>query len=517
MHTLATVPPPQLIVLSNREPFTHDWQPDGSIAGTHSASGLVHAVEPLLQAKGGVWIAHGSGTADREMATEYDGLNVPPEDPRYRLRRVWLSADEVTGYYQGFANEALWPLCHRAHVKPMFRTTDFDTYWAVNAKFAAAVAEEADDDSPTVLVQDYHFALAPALVRERLPHAEIVAFWHIPWPEPATFATCPWAEHLLDGLLGSSGIGFQTAIDRDNFLNAVERTLECHVDWLHHTVEYAGRVISVCVYPASVCWNLSLERVPVETCRRELRELLSVPQDTLLGIGVDRMDFTKGIEEKFLAVERLLENYPALVGSFVFVQFAEPSRQMLPAYIELRRRVHETARRINERFGTTAYCPILLMEQHHPAQDVSRLMRAADVCCVSSLHDGMNLVAKEFVRERDDERGVLLLSAFAGAAAELPDAVIINPYDVEGSANALARALQMDPEDQAARLRRMRQTVERADALAWGSRMLRDAARRRTRTQRLHDNALAHGVEDDFGGVVKVELLHQVAAMRLHG
>src|SRR5215204_270477 len=472
MHTLASFPPPQLIVLSNREPFTHNWQPDGSIAATHSASGLVHAVEPLLNEKGGVWIAHGSGSADRETATEHDGLNVPPEDPRYRLRRVWLNDDEVGGYYQGFANEALWPLCHRAHVKPIFRSTDFDRYWSVNARFARAVADEADDDSPTVLVQDYHFALAPRMIRERLRSAEIVAFWHIPWPEPATLDTCPWAVHLLDGLLGSSCIGFQTATDRDNFLNCVARTLECRVDRLQHTVIYGGRVVALRVYPASVRWNDGSEPLQVETCRRELRELLGLPADTLLGIGVDRMDFTKGIEEKFLAVERMLENYPQFLGSFVFVQFAEPSRQALPAYIELRRRVHETVRRINERFGTTSYCPILLMEQHHPAPDVCRLMRAADVCYVNSLHDGMNLVAKEFVRERDDERGVLLLSGFAGAAAELKDAVIINPYDVEGSADALARALEMVPEDQAARLRRMRQVVEHSDAVAWGTRML---------------------------------------------
>jgi trehalose 6-phosphate synthase len=483
MHTLATFPSPQLIVLSNREPFSHNWQPDGSIERTHSGSGLVHAVEPLLQEHGGVWVAHGSGTADRDTAGEHDGLNVPPEDPRYRLRRVWLDDDEVAGYYHGFANEALWPLCHRAHVKPIFRAADFDRYWAVNTKFAAAVVDEADEQSPTVLVQDYHFAVAPAIIRARLPQAEIVTFWHIPWPEAATFATCPWAVHLLDGLLGSSCLGFQTSSDRDNFLSCVARTLDCQVDRHQHSVDYAGRVIPVRVYPASVRWSGTGERPAVADCRREVRELLGLSAETLLGIGVDRMDFTKGIEEKFLAVERLLESYPHLVGSFVFVQFAEPSRQALPAYVELRRRVHDTARRINERFGSTAYCPILLLEQHHPAPDVYRLMRAADVCCVSSLHDGMNLVAKEFVRERDDERGVLLLSAFAGAAGELNDAIIINPYDIEGFADALAGALEMDPEDQACRLRRMRRSVESSDAVAWGARMLRDASRRRARAR----------------------------------
>jgi trehalose 6-phosphate synthase len=230
-----------------------------------------------------------------------------------------------------------------------------------------------------------------------------------------------------------------------------------------------------------VSWCDGQDRLPIADCRRDVRELLGVAPDAPLGIGVDRLDFTKGIEEKFLAVERLLENYPRLAGSFVFVQVAEPSRQALPAYVDLRRRVHETARRINQRFGTTSYCPILLLEQHHPPSDVSRLMRAADVCYVGSLHDGMNLVAKEFVRERDDERGVLLLSAFAGAAAELPDAVIVNPYDIEGVSDALAHALGMEPAEQGERLRRMRDAVEHADALAWGARILHDAARRRGR------------------------------------
>jgi len=490
MHTFATVAAPQLIVVSNREPFTDNWEADGSIGRTHACSGLVHAVEPLLLDKGGVWIAHGSGTADRETATEHHGLSVPPGDPRYRLRRVWLNAEDYTGYYEGFANEALWPLCHRAHVKPIFRAADFNRYWAVNARFAATVVDEAEADSPTVLVQDYHLALAPAMIRERLPHADVVTFWHVPWPDAPTFQTCPWAAHLLDGLLGSSCVGFQTAADRNNFLTCVDQMLDSHVDRIGHTISYGGHITSVRVYPASVSWCEGQDRVPVTDCRREVRELLGVAPDAPLGIGVDRLDFTKGIEEKFLAVERLLDNYPRLAGSFVFVQVAEPSRQALPAYVELRRRVHETARRINQRFGTTSYCPILLLEQHHPATEVSRLMRAADFCYVGSLHDGMNLVAKEFVRERDDERGVLLLSAFAGAASELPDAVIVNPYDVDGVSNALAQALEMDPADQAARLRRMRHAIEHADAVAWGARILRDAAGRRGRIRATPDQTM---------------------------
>jgi len=470
----------RVIVLANREPLSHDYDAGGRIVTRASTSGLVTAVEPIMRTCSGVWVAHGSGAADRRTATEHDGLVVDSGGAQYRLRRVWMDADEEHGYYDGFANEALWPLCHQVHVRPVFRTDDLNTYWMINGRFAVAVLEEAGaSPSPLVLVQDYHFALAPRMIRERLPLSTIVSFWHIPWPSWQAFEICPWRGQLLEGLLASDIVGLQTPADCRNFIEAVERTLEVHIDRDESVVTYAGHRVAVRAYPASIAWpSRNAARTPeVEVCRREIRRELHLPLGVRLGVGVDRLDYTKGIEEKFLAVERLLDCYPEFRESFVFVQVAEPSRQRLKAYRDVRRRITETADRINLRFGTGNYRPILLIEDHHSAADVQRFLRAADLCFVGSLHDGMNLVSKEFVGARDDERGVLVLSAFAGAARQLTDALIVNPYDVDGAAQALLQALTMTPQEQRQRMRRMRTQVAEFNAHRWAQEILADARR----------------------------------------
>ncbi|CAN5874436.1 trehalose-6-phosphate synthase [soil metagenome] len=467
----------QIIVLSNREPYSHEMVAEGQVELRHSASGLVHAVEPLLSACGGVWVAHGSGSADRTVVDAFDRVDVPPDDPQYRLRRVWLTDDEYAGYYYGFANDALWPLCHRAFVKPVFRAADLDAYRAANARFADAVCEEAVDDTPIVLVQDYHFAFAPAMLRERLPLSTIVTFWHVPWPERQRFSICPWGPQLLDGLLGSSIVGFQTDSDRGNFAAAVRATLDAKVSDDVSAIAYNGRQIALGVYPASIAWTPEKDDViSVAECRASVCETLALGDDVRIAVGVDRLDYTKGIEEKFLAVEQLLEMYPEYRNRLVLIQLAEPTRPGLATYIELRARVRATAERINLAYGTGDYCPIILLEGHHPQPEVSRYLRAADVCVVSSLHDGMNLVGKEFVRARTDERGVLVLSTFAGAARSLDDALVINPYDAQGTADVIARALRMAESEQRSRMRKLRRTVAASDAHRWAADMLADAA-----------------------------------------
>ncbi len=468
----------QVLVLSNREPYSHEIGPDGAVIARHSTSGLVTALEPLVRRCGGVWIAHGSGAADRRTVTVADGLDVPPGRSEYRLRRVWLDATEEQGYYYGFANEALWPLCHRAHVPPVFRLEDFTTYWAVNERFADAVYEEAESETPVVLVQDYHFALAPQMIRERLPHSTIVTFWHIPWPEAQTFEICPWGAYLLGGLLASDIVGFQTPTDGRNFIAAVDRSLDAHFDRDRNVVTCAGREARVRTYPASIEWPNRCASLapPVEQCRAEVREQLQLGPDVRLGVGIDRLDYTKGLDEKFLAVERLLDCYPEFRGRFAFAQIAAPSRECLPAYRQLRSRVAATVARINERFGTDGYRPAILLDTQHEPEQVYRFMRAADLCHVGSLHDGMNLVAKEFAAARDDERGVLVLSAFAGASRELTSAVIVNPYSVDDTAHALARALRMPDGEQEERMRHMRAVIARHSAEEWAGQMLTDAA-----------------------------------------
>lgn len=466
-----------IVVLANREPFRHDRASNNGVIVKRSSGGLVTALEPLIEACSGVWVAHGAGTADRLVVDERDGIDVPPAKPRYRLRRVWLDRREERGYYYGFANEGLWPLCHRARVRPIFRSGDFATYRAVNARFASAVSEEAETDRPLVLTQDYHFALAPQMIRERLPLATIIAFWHIPWPTPREYAICPWGRDLLEGLLGSSIVGFQTLEDCRNFIDTVDCVLGADVSLSRDVISHRNGRTTVRAYPVSVEWpnRWVCQSAPVEACRAEIRRELHLSPDVRLGIGVDRLDYTKGICEKFLAVERLLESRPELHEQFVFVQIAEPSRDGLPAYRDLRSRIAAMVDRINRRFGTERYRPLILLERHHEPPEVYRFLRAADVCYVGSLHDGMNLVAKEFVAAREDERGVLILSEFAGAARELTRALIINPYAIDDAAHALSRALRMSDEEQGNRMRAMRSVVAKFNTYRWAGAMLTDA------------------------------------------
>jgi len=451
----------RVVVLANREPFRHEWTREGAPLAMRSASGLVTALEPLVAACRGVWVAHGAGSADRAAVTRRDGLNVPPHHPAYRLRRVWLDAVEERRYYGGFANEGLWPLCHRVGVEPVFRLEDFAAYARVNEKFATAVAEEADTESPVVMVQDYHFALAPRMIRERLPECTVTAFWHIPWPRLADLERCPWRRQLLDGLLASDIVGFQTDDDCRAFLDCVARLPGARVERRRGAVWYDGRETTIRAYPISIEWpnQQASESRPHDECRTRVAARLHLSGPMKLIVGADRLDYTKGLCEKALAFERLLERCPEFQHRVTLVQIAEPSRTTLPAYCALRSRLTSIVERINRRFGAGTYQPIVLRQEHHEPGEVYEFLRAADVCHVGSLHDGMNLVAKEFVAARDDDRGVLVLSEMAGAARQLNAALIVDPYDVEASAEALARALRMPDREQAARMQSMRAVV----------------------------------------------------------
>jgi trehalose 6-phosphate synthase len=468
-----------VVVLANREPYIHQREPDGGIRVVRPASGLVTALEPVMRACSGTWVAHGAGSADRETVDGGDRVRVPPAEESYALRRVWLTKEEERGYYYGFSNEGLWPLCHSAHTRPEFRATDWREYERVNRRFAEAVCEEASGSDPVVLVQDYHFALAPRMIRERLPRATILTFWHIPWPTAERFGMCPWARDLLEGLLGSSIVGFHTQQHCLNFVESVEHDLEARIDRERQSVILGGRECLVRSYPISIEWpnQWAEAALPAVECRALVLSELGLPRDVLLGVGVDRLDYTKGIEERLLAVERMLERFKHLRGHFVFVQIAAPSRTLIGTYQALNERVEALAARINARFGTGTYKPVVLLRAHHEPPAVFRYLRAADVCYVSSLHDGMNLVAKEFVAARDDERGVLVLSRFTGAARELTGALLVNPYDLEEASQALATAVTLSPAQQAERMRAMRQLVAEFNVFRWAGRMLVDAAR----------------------------------------
>lgn len=468
-----------LFVVSNREPYMHVFDDkDHAIHMLVPASGLVTALEPVLQACEGTWIANGSGNADREVVDEHDRLRVPPPRPTYTLRRVWLSEEEDRGYYEGFSNEGLWPLCHIAHTRPLFRPGDWMYYQRINRRFADAVLEEMEGtQSPVLLVQDYHFALLPRMVKEARPDVRVAVFWHIPWPNAEAFGICPWQRELVDGLLGADLIGFHIQTHCNNFLQTVDRAVEALSDWDRFEVSRKGHITRVRPYPISVAFPQERAGSQVVRITGEGRGALFAElgiEASLFGVGVDRLDYTKGIVERLRGVERFLELYPEYQRRFSFVQIGAPSRTDIPRYQQFLEEVTAEAGRINARFQAGRWKPIVLLKRHHSHEEIERYFRAASVCLVTSLHDGMNLVAKEFVASRDDNRGALILSTFTGAARELSDALLVNPYDMDQVANAIHQALEFSQEEQTIRMSRMRKIVYEHNVYRWAASLLSD-------------------------------------------
>ena len=471
----------RLLAVSNREPYEHVHR-GKDIDCIVPASGLVTALEPVLRACDGTWIAYGAGDADREAVDEHDRLRVPPAEPHYTLRRVWLSKNEVEGYYYGFANEGLWPLCHIAHTRPTFRAEDWAHYQKVNWKFARAAVEEMQgEDRPVVLVQDYHFALLPRLIKQDFPSCRVAIFWHIPWPNPEAFGICPWKRELLEGLLGADLIGFHIQSHCNNFLETVDQTLESRIDWERFAVNRQDHTTLVRPLPISVDFHENAENVGTADQkisypdRNALFKELGV-EAAFMGIGVDRVDYTKGILERFHGIERFMERYPSYRGKFTFIQIGAPSRVQIKRYQNLLTDVESEANRINGRFQTANWRPIVFLMRHHSHAEIERYYKAAHLCLVTSLHDGMNLVAKEFVASRDDGQGMLILSGFAGASRELRDALIVNPYDTEQVASAIYYALEMEPEERATRMRRMRRVLSDHNIYRWAASLIAEVA-----------------------------------------
>jgi len=462
-----------LFVVSNREPLIHQWR-GRRIEAVAPASGLVTALEPIMQACGGLWVAHGSGDADRETVDAKDKVGVPPEQPAYTLRRVWLTKEEEDGYYYGFANEGLWPLCHIAHTRPVFRASDWAAYCRANEKFAEALFEEMQGaERPYVLIQDYHFALLPRLVKEARPDARIALFWHIPWPNPEAFGICPWQQEILLGMLGADLIGFHIQSHCNNFLETVDRTIEARVDREHFGVVRGRHTTYVKPFPISVAPDR--EAVDPALSRAELLKDLGAGVE-FLGVGVDRIDYTKGILERFRAIQRFFERYPDYRQRVVFVELAAPSRSRIKRYKDLGEEVDRAVEEINWGLQNNRWKPIVYLRGHHSRQAIWPYYRNADFCMVTSLHDGMNLVAKEYVTAAE-ERGVLILSRFTGAARELVDALQVNPYDIDEMAEAIREAVEMPAEERVLRMRRMKQVVRERNIYRWAGLLLDELAR----------------------------------------
>jgi trehalose 6-phosphate synthase len=466
-----------LVVVANREPFVHVYD-GGEVRYLRPASGLTTALDPVLRACGGTWVAHGSGDADRDVTDARGRVAVPPEQPAYTLRRVWLSKEEEQGYYYGFANQALWPLCHVAYTRPTFDPADWEQYRRVNRKFADAVLDEVAGGPAVVFVQDYHFALLPRMLKQARPDLVVLHFWHIPWPNREVFRICPWQEEVLDGLLGNDLLSFHIQYHCNNFLDTVDRALESKVDWERFAVTRAGKTTHVRPQPISIDPGLWPPLAPEDARREErrLRKELGLRGQTVL-LGLDRVDYTKGIPERFRAVDRLLTLHPELKRKFSLVQVGAPSRVHIAAYRRLGEELNALAEEINWRHGNHTWRPIVYRNEHHGPEEVYPLFRMASACVVSSLHDGMNLVAKEYIAARHDLRGVLVLSRFAGAAQELAGALLVNPYAVDEFAGALRAALAMPAEEQERRMRRLRQQVADNNIYRWAGMLLSEAGK----------------------------------------
>ncbi len=467
-----------LFVVSNREPYMH-VKKGSRIECVVPAGGLVTALDPVLKACGGVWVAQGMGDGDREAADAKGRLKVPPGEELYSLRRVWLSKEEEEGFYYGLSNEGLWPLCHITHTRPSFRLEDWVHYQKVNEKFAEVLLDEiANEDSPLVLIQDYHFVLLPLLIKRKRPDAHVGIFWHIPWPNPEVFGICPWREEVLLGLLGADLIGFHTQFHCNNFLEGVDRFLESKVDWEQFSVERNGHVSFVKPFPISVAPSVYKAPENPGALKESILKELGVKAE-FLGLGVDRIDYTKGIKERFSAVERFLEKDPSYIGRFTFIELGAPSRTLIKPYRELISDIEETAEKINWRFQGKDWKPIIFLKDHHSHEKIHSYYRVADLCMVTSLHDGMNLVAKEYVASREDETGVLILSQFTGASRELGDALLVNPYSIEEMAGAILMGLQMDGKEKSLRMKRMRKVVSEKNVYYWAANLITTLARLR--------------------------------------
>jgi len=465
------------IVVSNREPYIHVSSGD-EIQCIVPASGLTVALDPVMRACGGTWVAHGNGSADREVVDDKSRVSVPPDEPCYTLRRVWLTKEEEEGYYLGFSNEALWPLCHIAYTPPNFDENNWDTYKSVNQIFADAVLEEVGDKEAFIFIQDYHLALLSQLIKAKNPKVITAQFWHIPWPNPEVFRVCPWGEEILYGLLGNDMLGFHIKYHCDNFLETVRLMLESRVDHERLAVSRGGRTTLVRPFPISVDFNRIARDAAEAAVTEEMEEICRRWHlgDEFIGIGMDRLDYTKGIPHRFRALDKFLAKYPEYQGRVVFFQLGEPSRVHIKKYRELNAEIDDLVEEVNWKYKSGAWKPIIYVREHLSPITLLAFNRLAHFCIVSSLHDGMNLVAKEFVSSRTDEDGVLILSRFTGAARELNEALLINPYATDDFAESIKKAIEMPKEQKKAKMRKLRQVVEENNIYRWAGDIISELA-----------------------------------------
>ncbi|MFH1826744.1 MAG: trehalose-6-phosphate synthase [bacterium] len=465
------------VVVSNREPYIHKFNRD-KISCFRPASGVVTALDPILQTCNGLWVAHGSGDADKKVVDEKDCIRVPCNDPNpsYTLKRVWMSKVEEAGYYLGFSNEALWPLCHIAYTKPVFRESDWNYYKIINERFAQAISEEIDDRPAFVFIQDFHLTLLPKLLKKLKPKVKIAHFWHIPWPNPEAFRICPKKTEILEGLLAADLLGFHLPYHADNFLETINHNLETRVDKVTSRVTYQGIQTLIRAYPISIDYEkIAREAASPEVAKdiEQIKESLGITSE-IVAIGVDRIDYTKGLLEKLRALDLFLEKYPEFQGRFTYIQIGTLSRIHLDTYKSLNDEINSLVEKINWKYSSGHYSPIIFIRKYFTPHELLAIFRLADLCIVSSLHDGMNLVAKEYVAASPDQRSMLILSRFTGAVRELPEAVTVNPFNIDEFADLIKYALTMPEKDRKKRMTKMKNTVAENNIYSWSARIIQD-------------------------------------------
>ncbi|MDD5060563.1 MAG: trehalose-6-phosphate synthase, partial [Candidatus Omnitrophica bacterium] len=463
-------------VVSNREPYMHVFDDNlGKAVCIRPASGVVTAIHPILSACGGTWIAHGSGNFDKKFVNSKDKLGVPIEDNRYILKRVWLNKDEEQGYYYGFSNEGLWPLCHNTHTRPVFKEFDWQMYKEVNQKFADSVLEELPAGSPFIFIQDYHFTLLPKMIKDKRPDAKVALFWHIPWPTPEAFMICPYQNEILEGMLGCDLIGFHVQNHCNNFLDTANRLLESRVDTEKFSVVRSGKETFIRAFPISINPNIGGRSFKVDPVRQveKLKKEFEL-ENEIIAVSVDRIDYTKGIVERILAIDRFLDKYPEYKKKFIFIQLAAPSRTHIKRYHDLIGEIDELVEKINWKHIDGNWKPIIYLKKHFSQDDIQPYYRLGDICIVSSLHDGMNLVAKEYVAEKNDLSGALILSQFTGASRELTDAILVNPYSIEEFADSIKLAIQMPEEEKQRRMENMRKVITENNIYRWAANIINE-------------------------------------------
>ncbi len=456
------------VIASNREPYSHEYS-GKAIKWAKAIGGLTVALDPVMQACKGIWVAYGSGDADKDAVDKNDKVQVPPDKPRYTLKRVWLTKEEEIGYYYGYANQSLWPLSHIAYRQPIFNREHWNCYKAVNKKFADAILKEIGDKKAFIWLQDYHLVKCAQYIKEKRKNVISALFWHIPWPNPEVFRVCPQKKELLEGLLANDLLGFHILYHCHNFLSTIEQELEAKVNWEELSVIYKGHKTIVRPFPISVdAEAISRHASNIKVTRSIDKIPLDIdPPYEILCLGIDRVDYTKGILEKIKAVDRFLEKYPEYQGKFVYLQLGALGRLRIQTYKDLINSIQALAEEVNWKYRSGYWYPIVLVNKRIEYNKILAYYRSADLCLVASLHDGMNLVAKEYLMANVDLKGMLVLSHFTGAARDLKDAILINPYDTEAFADGIYTALKMSKKERENRIKKMRQSIDEKNIYRW--------------------------------------------------